>query len=166
MDEMSCLSKSGVQFAPPSSVFQTPPATPPKYQVSGSPGTPSIASARPPRNGPIWRHCMPLKSFSSIAPGGTGFFSGEAAGVAVPPPPVLVFTGGLGSTALEECKIDNDKIENKQERRSGLIIRVVWKVQRVVQLESRCSRLALSRRLLKNTATERRGYIAFRTAKM
>src|SRR5436190_18002940 len=66
MDEMSCLSKSGIQFAPPSIVFHTPPATAPKYQVFGSPGTPSIASARPPRNGPICRHCMPLKSFGSI----------------------------------------------------------------------------------------------------
>src|ERR1700747_3755937 len=73
IDEMSSLSKSGVQFCPASIFFQTPPATPPKYQVSGSPGTPSIASARPPRNGPTWRHRIPLKSFSSIAPGATGF---------------------------------------------------------------------------------------------
>src|SRR6266513_3166279 len=135
---MSSLSKIGVQFCPASVVFQTPPATPPKYQVSGSPGTPSIASARPPRNGPTCRHCIPLKSFSSIAPAGSGFFSGDAAGVAVPPPPAFVFIG-LGSTAFEDCKIDSAKIDNKQERRSGVIIRVVWKVQRVVQLESRLS---------------------------
>src|SRR5204863_5712374 len=115
---MSCLSKSGVQFAPPSSVFQTPPATAPKYQVFGSPGTPSIASARPPRNGPICRHRIPLNNFSSIAPGGSGFFSGDAAGVAVPPPPVFVFIG-LGSTAFEDCKIDSVKIENKKKRRIG-----------------------------------------------
>src|SRR5437016_10258251 len=133
---MSCLSKIGVQFWPPSVVFQTPPATAPKYQVSGSPGTPWIASARPPRNGPICRHCIPLKSFSSIEPGGSGFFSGVAAGVAVPPPPVFVFIG-LGSTAFEDCKIDSVKIENKKERRNRVIIRVVWKVQRAVQLESR-----------------------------
>src|SRR2546423_7152599 len=133
---MSSLSKIGVQFWPASVVFQTPPATPPKYQVSGSPGTPSIDSARPPRNGPTCRHCIPLKSFSSIAPAGSGFFSGDAAGVAVPPPPVFVFLG-LGSTAFEDCKIDSVKIENKKERRNRVIIRVVWKVQRAVQLESR-----------------------------
>src|SRR5437773_8233168 len=66
MDEISCLSKSGVQFAPPSTVFQTPPATAPKYQVLGSSRTPSIANARPPRNGPTCRHCIPEKSFGSI----------------------------------------------------------------------------------------------------
>src|SRR6266487_2723803 len=66
MDEISCLSKSGVQFAPPSTVFQTPPATAPKYQVLGSPGTPSIARARPPRKGPTCRHCIPEKSCGSI----------------------------------------------------------------------------------------------------
>src|SRR5260221_12877863 len=70
---MFSLSKRGVQLCPPSIVFQAPPATPPKYHVSGSPGTPSIASARPPRNGPIWRHCIPLNNFSSIAPAGVGF---------------------------------------------------------------------------------------------
>src|SRR5438045_9546262 len=66
MDEISCLSKSGVQFAPPSAVFQTPPVTAPKCQVLGSPGTPSIARARPPRNGPTCRHCIPEKSFGSM----------------------------------------------------------------------------------------------------
>src|SRR6184192_1509111 len=82
MDEMSCLSKSGVQFAPPSSVFQTPPATAPKYQVLGSPGTPSIASARPPRNGPTWRHCIPEKSFGSICGAGVGDALGDGDGAA------------------------------------------------------------------------------------
>src|SRR5437588_4959565 len=71
-DEIACLSKTGVQFAPPSSVFQTPPATAPKYQVFGSPGTPSIARARPPRNGPTCRHCIPEKSFESICGAGVG----------------------------------------------------------------------------------------------
>src|SRR6266404_9605971 len=124
MDDMSCLSKSGVQFAPPSVVFQTPPATAPKYHVSGSPGTPSIASARPPRNGPTCRHCIPLKSFSSIAPGGSVFFSGETVGVAVVPPPAFAFVGGLGSTPFANWKIDSDKIERKKERRGSLIIRL------------------------------------------
>src|SRR5207248_8471595 len=77
MDEISCLSKSGVQFAPPSTVFQTPPATAPKYQVLGSPGTPSIASARPPRNGPTCRHCIPEKSFGSICGAGLGDALGD-----------------------------------------------------------------------------------------
>src|SRR5436305_14296030 len=110
IDEMSSLSNSGVQFCPASIVFQTPPATPPNYQVSGSPGTPSIARARPPRNGPTCRHCIPLKSFSSIAPGGSGLVDavGEAFGDGVgAPPPALVFTGGLGSAALEESTINN-----------------------------------------------------------
>src|SRR2546429_4945319 len=78
MEEMSCLSKSGVQFAPPSTVFQIPPATAPKYQVFGSPGTPSIARARPPRNGPTCRHCIPEKSFGSICDAGVGDGDGAA----------------------------------------------------------------------------------------
>src|SRR6266404_4293717 len=103
MDDMSCLSKSGVQFAPPSSVFQTPPATAPKYQVSGSPGTPSIASARPPRNGPIWRHCIPLNNFSSIAPAGVGFgvAVGDFVGDGVWPPS---FGGGLTAKVVKQTK--------------------------------------------------------------
>src|SRR5256885_4606591 len=80
MDEMSCLSKSGVQFAPPSSVFQAPPATAPKYQVFGSPGTPSIARARPPRNGPTCRHCIPEKSLGSIWGVGVGDALGDGDG--------------------------------------------------------------------------------------
>src|SRR6184192_1941922 len=84
IEEMSCLSKSGVQFAPPSSVFQTPPATAPKYQVFGSPGTPSIASARPPRNGPTCRHCIPEKSFGSICGAGVGDAPGDGAANTVP----------------------------------------------------------------------------------
>src|SRR5450631_1696317 len=61
----------GFQEAPTSVVFHTPPATPPKYQVSGSPGTPLTATTRPPRNGPIWRHFMPPRS--------AGLMSGKAA---------------------------------------------------------------------------------------
>src|ERR1700747_47445 len=104
IDEMSSLSKSGVQFCPASIFFQTPPATPPKYQVSGSPGTPSIANARPPRKGPTWRHCIPLKSFSSIAPGGTGFADavGDVVGEGVAPPPRGV---GLTAKLLKQTKM-------------------------------------------------------------
>src|SRR5207302_907583 len=82
MDEMSCLSKSGVQFAPPSTVFQTPPATAPKYHMFGSPKTPSIASARPPRNGPTCRHRMPLKSFGSTCGAGVAGTAGDGDGAA------------------------------------------------------------------------------------
>src|SRR5438105_15635699 len=107
IDEMSSLSKRGDQFCPPSIVFQTPPATPPKYHVSGSPMTPSIVRARPPRNGPICRHCIPLNNFSSIAPGGVAGRGDElaaavAVGVATPgPPPRGV---GLIASALEQLK--------------------------------------------------------------
>src|SRR5438477_10207747 len=86
MEEMSCLSKTGVQFAPPSSVFHTPPATAPKYQVLGSSRTPSIARARPPRNGPTCRHCIPEKSFRSICGGGVDEALGEGDGAAHRPP--------------------------------------------------------------------------------
>src|SRR6266576_4509442 len=103
MDEMSCLSKSGVQFAPPSSVFQTPPATAPKYQVFGSPSTPSIARARPPRNGPTCRHCIPLKSFSSIAPAGVAVVEGLAARVGEGEE-VTARGDGLTANALEQTK--------------------------------------------------------------
>src|SRR3984893_12027134 len=120
MDEMSSLSKSGVQFCPPSIVFQTPPATPPKYHVSGWPGTPSIASARPPRNGPTCRHCIPLKSFSSIAPGGAGFgvAVGEAFGVTVGAP-----SRGVGPIAklLKHRKMS---AAEQKRRREGVIIRL------------------------------------------
>src|SRR5438270_2897866 len=108
---MSCLSKSGVQFCPASVVFQTPPATPPKYHVSGSPGTPSIARARPPRKGPIWRHCIPLNSFSSIAPAGVGFgvAVGDFAGDGVCPPS---FGGGLTANVVRQTKMS--KAERKK----------------------------------------------------
>src|SRR5436309_13518143 len=79
MEEISCLSKSGIQFAPPSTVFQTPPATAPKYQVFGSSRTPSIAKARPPRNGPTCRHCIPEKSFGSICGVAVGDRLGDGA---------------------------------------------------------------------------------------
>src|ERR1700675_1481403 len=61
----------GFQEAPASVLFHTPPATPPKYQVSGSPGTPLTATTRPPRNGPICRHFIPPRS--------AGLMSGTAA---------------------------------------------------------------------------------------
>src|ERR1700730_9281498 len=64
IDATGCLSKIGVQFPPPSVDFHTPPATPPKKYVFGSPGMPATASDLPPRYGPIRRHLRPLKSES------------------------------------------------------------------------------------------------------
>src|SRR5438477_1680650 len=115
---MSSLSNSGVQFCPASIVFQTPPATPPKYQVSDSPGTPSIASARPPRNGPICRHCIPLKSFSSIAPGGAGFGDvvGEPLGDGVWPPS---FGGGVTAKVLKQT--ETSAAENRKRKVDEII---------------------------------------------
>src|SRR5205807_4199720 len=84
IDEMSCLSKSGVQFAPPPTFFQAPPATAPKYHVFDSPGTPSLASARPPRNGPTCRHCIPEKTFGSICGAGVGDALGDGAAHTAP----------------------------------------------------------------------------------
>src|ERR1700680_1574730 len=49
----------GFHEAPTSVLFHTPPATPPKYHVIGSPATPLTATTRPPRKGPICRHFMP-----------------------------------------------------------------------------------------------------------
>src|SRR5205807_10525350 len=118
MDEMSCLSKSGVQLAPPSSVFQTPPATAPKYQVFGSPGTPSMARARPPRNGPTCRHCLPEKSFGSICGAGVGDALGGGAGAA-PTAPV---------NATRKAKKNEDHANSW---------RVSSRLTRVLQLQTR-----------------------------
>src|SRR5205823_9305415 len=60
-------SNLGFHVAPTSVLFQTPPATPPKYQVVGSPGTPLTATTRPPRNGPICRHFMPPSNAGSMS---------------------------------------------------------------------------------------------------
>src|SRR5579863_8501450 len=59
MDAASWLSKIGFHVRPASVVFHTPPATAPKYAVSGSPGTPAAVTSRPPRNGPIMRQRIP-----------------------------------------------------------------------------------------------------------
>src|SRR6266851_1975767 len=64
IEETGCLSKSAVQFPPPSVDFHTPPAAPPKKYVFGSPGMPVTASDRPPRNGPTSRHFIPLNNVS------------------------------------------------------------------------------------------------------
>src|SRR5260370_42587584 len=81
--------------------------------MSGSPGTPSIARARPPRNGPIWRHCIPLNNFSSIAPAGVGFgvAVGDFVGGGVWPPS---FGGGL--TAKEVKKTETSAGQNKKHK--------------------------------------------------
>src|SRR6266700_1843355 len=125
---MSSLSNRGVQFCPPSIVFQTPPATPPKYHVSGSPGTPSIASARPPRKGPICRHCIPLNNFSSTVPGGTAVGDGLAASVGVgePTPGPPPRGGGLTANACEQTKVKAAKINSGAagKRKVHIIIRL------------------------------------------
>src|SRR5579863_10583170 len=67
MEEIFCPSKTGFHEAPTSVLFHTPPPTPPKYQVAGSPGTPVTATTRPPRNGPICRHFMPPSKAGSMS---------------------------------------------------------------------------------------------------
>src|SRR6266568_2390910 len=63
-DMMEVWSVNGAHVRPPSVAFQTPPATAPKEYVLGSPATPATARTRPPRNGPISRHFIPLSEFS------------------------------------------------------------------------------------------------------
>src|SRR5438552_7939252 len=113
MEEMSCLSNSGIQFAPPSVVFQTPPATAPKYHVFGSPKTPSMASARPPRNGPTTRQRMPLKSFGSTCDVAVGETAGEGDSAAemVPARTMKVTATKLTAKRDDERKIMARKLQ-------------------------------------------------------
>src|SRR5437868_1231892 len=113
IEEMSCLSNSGIQFAPPSVVFQTPPATAPKYHVFGSPKTPSMASARPPRNGPTCRQRMPLKSFGSTCGAGVGETVVEADGAAeiVPARTTKVTAAKLAANCDDGRKIMARKLQ-------------------------------------------------------
>src|SRR5580700_3795346 len=67
MEAIFCPSNIGCQVLPALVLFQTPPATAPKYQVAESPGTPLTATTRPPRNGPIWRHFMPPSKAGSMS---------------------------------------------------------------------------------------------------
>src|SRR6185295_19471957 len=62
------LSVTGVQRAPPSVVFQSPPPTAPKYASRGRPLTPETAIDRPPRSGPMLRHLNAFKSSSRPPP--------------------------------------------------------------------------------------------------
>src|SRR6266404_5633473 len=139
---MSSLSKTGVQFCPPSIVFQTPPATPPKYQVFGSPGTPSIVSARPPRNGPICRHCIPLNNFSSTAPTGVGE------------------EDGLAANEIEKAKTKPAKMARaaKRKRNVDVIIRLKWESCVTVQLESRAICTTPGLAIFTAIASGQRGY--------
>src|SRR5258708_17915558 len=79
-----------------------------------------MASARPPRKGPIWRHCIALKSFSSIAPAGVG--EGDA----------------VTARDTERMKTTPAKIAwaVKRKRNVGIIIRLRWESYVTVQLES------------------------------
>src|SRR5260370_31980085 len=80
-----------------------------------------MASARPPRKGPIWRHCIALKSFSSIAPAGVG--EGD----------------GVTARETEQMKTKPAKIASaiKRKRNVDVIIRLRWESCVTVQLESR-----------------------------
>src|SRR5213082_3038481 len=91
--------------------------------MSGSSGMPSMASARPPRNGPICRHCIPLNTFSSIAPASVR----EVRGV------------GLAAKMNESAKTTGGRTswENNLKRKLDVIIRLRWKACVDVQLESR-----------------------------
>src|SRR6185295_1541137 len=62
------LSVTGVQRAPPSTVFQSPPPTAPKYASRGRPLTPDTAIDRPPRSGPMLRHLKASRTALSTAP--------------------------------------------------------------------------------------------------
>src|SRR6266496_3032572 len=89
--------------------------------MSGSSGMPSMVSARPPRNGPICRHCIPLNNFSSIAPAGVG--EGD----------------GLAAKEVEQTKTKPAKMARtgKRKRNADVIIRLRWESCVPVQLESR-----------------------------
>lgn len=58
MEAIGWASNIGVQVTPPFVVFQTPPPTVPNKYSFGLPGKPVAATTRPPRNGPIMRHCI------------------------------------------------------------------------------------------------------------
>src|SRR5580692_320719 len=58
MEAIGSASKMGRQVRPAFAVFQTPPPTAPKRYSLGLPGTPSAGRTRPPRWGPIMRHCI------------------------------------------------------------------------------------------------------------
>ena len=60
-------SKMGFQVRPASSVSQTPPSTAPNQKCRASPGMPATVSTRPPRNGPIRRHCRAWMSEAGTA---------------------------------------------------------------------------------------------------
>src|SRR6266404_4761185 len=82
-----------------------------------------MASARPPRNGPICRHCIPLNAFSLIDPAGVG----DVRGV------------GLAAKILESAKTTaakNSWAKNRT-RKLDVIIRLRWKACGYLQLESR-----------------------------
>ncbi len=87
-----------------------------------------MASARPPRNGPICRHCIPLNNFSSIAPAGVG--DGPA-----------VRGDGLAANVLESAKTTaaRNSWANNRRRKLDVIIRLRWESCGDVQLECRAN---------------------------
>src|SRR6185437_4645868 len=60
-----CPSVTGAQSSPPSVVFQSPPPAAPKYASCGRPLTPLTAMDRPPRSGPMLRHCQAARKAES-----------------------------------------------------------------------------------------------------
>src|SRR6185436_6971288 len=58
-------SVTGAQVSPASVVFHSPPPTAPKYPSFGRPLTPVTAIDRPPRSGPMLRHCSALSTTGS-----------------------------------------------------------------------------------------------------
>src|SRR5262245_36267112 len=52
-----CPSVTGVHDVPPSMVFHRPPPVAPKKYSNGREGDPAAAIDRPPRSGPMLRHC-------------------------------------------------------------------------------------------------------------
>src|SRR6185437_2202814 len=54
-------SVTGNLVVPASTLFQTPPLSVPTYAIAGWPSTPATESILPAMNGPMLRHCMPLK---------------------------------------------------------------------------------------------------------
>src|SRR5579863_2425204 len=69
----SCLSKTGSNDWPPSEDFHTPPEDDPRYQMLGSPGTPTTAAIRPAGAGPMYLNFKVLST-------------GTTWGTAAPPP--------------------------------------------------------------------------------
>src|SRR3954452_3850639 len=72
-------SVTGAHASPPSVVFQSPPPTAPKYASRGRPLTPDTAIERPPRSGPMLRHCIVFKTSGSMLDAAAAVTAGAGA---------------------------------------------------------------------------------------